>query len=184
MVSPFIIATGINKLATPSDHAQVVSEFVDCHIDPFPSKLYRAAGCNGMICGGMTLGRNTTSFCWSLNPSGTWTQQANMNHDRHSFSLTLFENRVLFAIGGAYNKDFKSEKYLLASVESLAINVTRPNWVELEDAPRRISQHCTVALESYLFLLGGTVRYRDHGLYYQVIVDYFNHFTTIINWSI
>ena len=88
------------------------------------------------------------------------------------------ENRVLFAIGGAYNKDLKSEKYILASVESLAINVTRPNWIELEDAPRRISQHCTVALESYLFLLGGTVRYRDHGLYYQVIVDYSNHFTT------
>ena len=121
-----------------------------------------------MICGGETLDDNlrlsVSASCWSLNPNGSWKQEGDMNVKRYGFSLTLFQNQTLYAIGGR-NVDDSMENYWnwwtdLAAVEILHLNVTQPrHWIQLESAPFNISHHCAVALESSLWLIGGSIHY-------------------------
>ena len=156
-----IVVGGRDLRTYLSDRVEIVSQALDCHVDPFPMEVTEAKGFNGMICGGKAADHSSQASCWSLKPNGSWAHEADMNRKRNGFSLTLFHNHTLYAIGGSdtANPDMK-DWFDLATVEKYSVDDGRPShWIQLEKAPFTIALHCAVAFDSYLWLIGGQHHY-------------------------
>ena len=163
-----IVATGRDEKGYKLDHVEIITRFLDCHVDPFPLKLKGARASSGMICGGESSrhgGTQVVASCWSLSPNGSWRKEPDMKRKRFGFSLTLFQNQALYAIGGTYRsmKHTASQHMKdMADVEMFPVSVPHPrHWVQLESAPFTISHHCAVALKTSLWLIGGSI-HRDN----------------------
>ena len=123
-----------------------------------------------MICGGLVSNYSATASCWRLNQNGSWIQEEDMNRKRYGFSLTLFQNQALYAIGGSDLYSDQMGRINLATVEMFPVSSTQPRkWVQLEDSPFEITYHCAVALEHSLFLIGGTMLNPTHVDYNKTI---------------
>ena len=156
-----IVANGRDVKGYKLDHVEIITQFLDCHDDPFPLKLKGARASNGMICGGESSqhgGTHVVASCWSLNPNGSWMKEPDMKRKRYGFSLTLFKNQALYAIGGTYRSKRSQHMKDMADVEMLPARASHPrHWIQLESAPFTISHQCAVALETSLWLIGGSI---------------------------
>ena len=153
-IMPIIVATGNDQNDLHMDNVEILSPYIDCQVDQFPMRVTFAKQSNRMICGGEQIDLKPTACCWSLNPNGTWMPEGNMTEPKFAFSLTLFKNDLLFSIGG---KDSNNDE--LSTIE--IFNTSSPRqWIKWDDAPFPIAYHCTVELNSSLFVIGGTMDYR------------------------
>ena len=145
---PVVLAGGQDIGISVLNDVEVLDNNTNCKADVIPTKLYGAAGINGMICGGRDYALNFLSSCWYLNPNGTWNAGADMLEKRRYFTMTAVENEVIVTGGQTAYLALKSvEKYSLGKHEG---------WSKMEDAPRTISKHCTVLFNTtYLMVVGG-----------------------------
>ena len=147
---PVVITAGYDIGSNKLDIVELVDNNTNCKVEPFPTRLARAVGINGMVCGGEDYDLNVLSSCWQLNPSGTWTSGENMLERRTRFTLSKVQDEII-AIGG------QTTNYIgLRSVEKYSLRKDE-GWSRMKDAPTTIARHCTVMLNtSYLMAIGGS----------------------------
>ena len=147
---PVVIAGGLDAGGNVIEIAEVLDNNTSCKVDPFSTKIFRATGINGMICGGQDYERNLLSSCWNLNPNGTWTSGHDMFKKRSDFSMTEIKKEVIL-IGG------RTTNYVgLKQVEKYSLG-KQGRWSKMNDAPKTINRHCTTMLNtSFLIVLGGS----------------------------
>ena len=148
---PVVIAAGQDTGTSLLDIVELVDNNTNCKVDPFPTRLAKAVGINGLVCGGedYDININTLSSCWYLNPSGTWTAGEDMLERRRLFTLSKVQDEII-AIGGR-----TTSNEVLRSVEKYSLRKDE-GWSRMKDAPTSIYRHCTVMLNtSYLMVIGG-----------------------------
>ena len=101
---PVVIAAGHDTGNHELDIVELVDNNTNCKVDPFPTRLAKAVGINGMVCGGEDYDLNILSSCWQLNPSGTWTAGEDMLERRMLFTLSKVQDEII-AIGGRTTND-------------------------------------------------------------------------------
>ena len=156
---PVVIAAGHDMGSSKLDIVELVDNNTNCKVDPFPTRLARAVGINGMVCGGVDYDLNILSSCWHLNPSGTWTAGEDMLERRMLFTLSKVQDEII-AIGGKKTDVVGTSYISLRSVEKYSMRKDE-GWSRMKDAPTALIWHCTVVLNtSYLLVTGGTIGYR------------------------
>ena len=102
-----------------------------------------------MICGGQDYVGNALSSCWRLNPNGTWTAGEQMLQRRYAFTMTAVEDEVIL-IGGAGG--ITTHDIALRDVEKYPLG-KHEGWSKMKDAPKTISRHCTVMLNTSFLMV-------------------------------
>ena len=77
-----------------------------------------------------------------------------MTEQKYAFSLTLVKDNTLLSIGG-----MDSSHSLISTIEIFNISSQR-QWIKVGNAPFPMAHHCTVALNSLLFVIGGKMDYK------------------------
>ena len=146
---PVVLAGGQDIGNNELNDVEVLDNNTNCKADAIPTKLFGAAGINGMICGGQDYALNYLSSCWYLNPNGTWNAGADMLEKRAYFTMTAVEDEVIVIGGRTINN------VVLKGVEKYSLG-KHEGWSKMKDAPRVIARHCTVLFNTtYLMVIGG-----------------------------